>query len=86
VVFVLNVIKQTSENSVKAKFSKVSSRQPRSASEEARTAGGPAKRGKEEREDRPNAVTLITLRLPGEHRLCQVAIISIPGGHFSIAA
>ena len=48
--------------------------------------------GKEEREDRPNAVTLITLRLPTEMRLCQVAIISytrwplsaIPGGHFSI--
>jgi hypothetical protein len=38
--------------------------------------GRPRKRGKEEREDRPNAVTPITLLLPREHRLCQVTIIS----------
>jgi hypothetical protein len=37
--------------------------------------GGPVIRGKEEREDRPNAVTPITLRLPTEMRLCQVTII-----------
>jgi len=30
----------------------------------------------EEREDCPNAVTLITLRLPRELRICQVTIIS----------
>jgi hypothetical protein len=32
--------------------------------------------GKEKREDRPNAVALITLRLPRVLRICQVAIIS----------
>jgi len=66
------------ERRQKAKFSKVPSRQPGKASESARREGGPVKgkRGKEEREDRPNAVTLITLRLPRELRLCQVAIIS----------
>ena len=37
--------------------------------------GRPVKWEKEETEDRPNAVTLITLRLPTEMRLCQVAII-----------
>jgi hypothetical protein len=37
--------------------------------------GGPAK-GERKREDRPNAVTPITLLLPREHRLCQVTIIS----------
>ena len=41
----------------------------------ARRGGGPIIRGKEEREDRPNAVTPITLRLPRELRLCQVTII-----------
>jgi hypothetical protein len=39
-------------------------------------SGRPGKRGKEERVDRPNAVTPITLRLPRELRLCQLAIIS----------
>jgi hypothetical protein len=38
--------------------------------------GGPVIRGKEDREDRPNAVTPITLRLRTELRLCQVTIIS----------
>ena len=38
--------------------------------------GGPVIRGKKEREDRPNAVTSITLLLPTEHHLCQVTIIS----------
>jgi hypothetical protein len=37
--------------------------------------GRPGKWGKEEREDRPNAVTPITLLLPTELRLCQVTII-----------
>src|SRR5918995_7309307 len=37
--------------------------------------GRPVKWEKEEREDRPNAVTRITLRLQTEMRLCQVAII-----------
>ena len=37
--------------------------------------GGPVKGEKEEREDRPNAVTLIILRLPTGLRICQVAII-----------
>ena len=40
--------------------------------------GGPVIRGKKEREDRPNAVTLITLRLPRDMRLCQVAISQLP--------
>src|SRR5829696_8331168 len=52
-------------------------RRPRTTGEEARRrAGGPVKRGMEEREDRPNAVTPITLRLPREHRICQVTITS----------
>jgi hypothetical protein len=46
----------------------------KTATEQARTGGGPLKRGKEERGP-PNAVTLITLLLPRELRLCQVTII-----------
>ena len=37
--------------------------------------GWPVKGEKEEGEDRPNAVTLLTLRSQREFRLCQVAII-----------
>jgi hypothetical protein len=37
--------------------------------------GRPVKWGKEQRVDRPNAVTLLTLRLPTQMRLCQVAIM-----------
>jgi len=38
--------------------------------------GRPALKGEMKKEDRKNAVTLITLRLPTEMRLCQLTIIS----------
>jgi hypothetical protein len=65
-------------NSVKAKFVCEAHSPVRKAKERLRGSkkgGRPGKRGKEEREDRPNVVTPITLRLQRELRLCQVTII-----------
>jgi len=67
---------RTSHNSVKAKFSVALLHPAQERQRGSKKRGRPAKRRKEEREDRPNAVTLITLRLPRELRLCHVTIIS----------
>jgi hypothetical protein len=68
-------VRRTSWNSVKAKFGIASLQTTQDHQRGSKKRGGPVKWEKEETEDRPNAVTLITLRLPIEMRLCQVAII-----------
>jgi hypothetical protein len=58
-----------------AKFGIAPLQAARTASEPARRERGrPGKRVREEREDRPNAVIPITLRLQREPRLCQLTI------------
>ena len=67
---------RTSEISVKAKFGIApiqTVQDRRSGNKQVRAA---RLKGKGRSEDRPNAVTLITLRLLRELRLCQVAIIN----------
>src|SRR5918993_1907855 len=64
---------RTSEISVKAKFGIAPIQDRRPGNKQVRAA---RLKGKGRSEDRPNAVTLITLRLLRELRLCQVAIIN----------
>ena len=64
----------TSKNSVEAKFGRALIQTAQHRRRGRKKRGGPLKGKGEEREDRPNAVTLLTLRLPRELRLCQLTI------------